>query len=415
VNAKTEKAAKAPAGRTFEERIGKKNWTVTECELDVMEDVKLWDQNPRIQTFLPHVAAHSEEELEAALERTPGYAALKKSIQQLGQMEPIYVWRADPSKKYQVLEGATRVTIKRDLHRASIGEVNEGDFATIKAKVLPPEFDAADRTVLLAAIHVRGTGVRQWSRYDQARFIHEAVVGRPSKPPVMNQKQLAEFMGKSEPWVTRLKNSFDFSLKFEEHVDDEEHGARMAKDNFSVLEEISKAKTIGAMLRDHDNRKHDDLRADVFDMVRNNVFKEYRNARFLGDLYEDKEKWEQLKTGEEHIADRLTAELRVSSSGPKAKVAALPQQIKRAIDTESVEFDEEDLALLREAASFVAGQVHQGVRQFRLNLREMTDMLAEASLADVRSLAGDELDAFNESLAYFQNLLAAHAKKAAAA
>lgn len=415
MTANDDDSAKAPKGRTFEEKIGKKNWTVIECELDVIEDVRLWDQNPRIQTFLPHVAVHSEEELEAALERTPGYAALKKSIQQLGQMEPIYVWRADPSKKYQVLEGATRVTVKRELHRASIGEVNEGEFATVKAKVLPPEFGALDRTVLLAGIHVRGTGVRQWSRYDQARFIHEAVVGRPNKPAVMNQKQLAEFMGKSEPWVTRLKNSFDFSLKFEEHVDDEEHGARMAKDNFSVLEEISKAKTIGAMLRDYDNPKHDALRADVFDMVRNNVFKEYRNARFLGDLYEDKEKWELLKTGEEHIADRLTAELRVNSTGPKARVAALPQQIKRAIDTESVEFDEEDLALLREAASFVAGQVHQGVRQFRLNLREMTEMLAEASLADVRSLADDELEAFNESLSYFQNLVNAHAKKAAAA
>lgn len=409
-----ENPAKPAKIRTFEERIGKKSWIVTECELDVEEDVKLWDQNPRIQTFLPHVVAASEEEIEAAIERTPGYAALNKSIQQLGQMESIYVWRADPSKKYQVLEGATRVTILRGLHRASIGEVNEGEFGKVKAKVLPPEFDAVDRTVLLAGIHVRGTGVRQWSRYDQARFIHEAVVGRPNKPPVMNQKQLAEFMGKSEPWVTRLKNSFDFSMKFEEHVDDEDHGARMAKDNFSVLEEISKAKTIGAMLRDYDNPRHHDLRADVFDMVRNNVFKEYRNARFLGDLFEDKEKWELLKTGEEHIADRLTAELRVNSTGPKAKVAALPQQIKRAIDSDSIEFDEDDLAALREAASHIAGQVHQGVRQFRLHLREMTDMLAEASLADIRSLTEDELDGFNESLGYFHDLIATHAKKAAA-
>lgn len=402
-------------GRTFEERIGNKSWTVTECELNVVDDVKLWDQNPRIQTFLPNVIASSEDEIEAALERTPGFAGLKKSIQQLGQMEAIYVWRADPAKKYQVLEGATRVTILRDLHRSSVGERNEGEFLKVRAKVLPPEFDAVDRTVLLAAIHVRGTGVRQWSRYDQARFIHEAVVGRPNKSAVMNQKQLAEFMGKTEAWVSRLKNSFDFSLKYEEHIDDDENGPRMAKDNFSVLEEISKAKTIGAMLRDYSNPKHDELRADVFDMVRNNVFKEYRNARFLGDLYEDKEKWELLKTGEEHIADRLTAELRVNSTGPKARVANLPQQIKRAIDSESVEFDEEDLALLREAASYVAGQVHQGVRQFRLNLREMTDMLAEASLADIRSLTGDELAAFNESLGYFQDLLDNHARKAAAA
>lgn len=406
--------ATLPSSRTVEERIGKKSVPVTECVLDVVEDVKLWDQNPRIQTFIPHAVAASEEELEAALERTPGYAGLKKSIEQLGQMEAIYVWRADPAKKYQVLEGATRVTILRELHRASVGELNEGEFAKVKAKVLPPEFDAMDRTVLLAGIHVRGTGVRQWSRYDQARFIHEAIVGRPNKPAVMNQKQLAEFMGKTESWVSRLKNSFDFSLKFEEHIDDDEAGPRLAKEKFSVLEEISKAKTIGALLRDP-NPKYDGLRADVFDMVRSDVFKEYRNARFLGELYEDKEKWELLKTGEEHIADRLTAELRANSTGPKAKLASLPQQIKRAIDSESVEFDEDDLAFLREAESFIAGQVHQGVRQFRLNLREMTEMLAEASLADVRSLTDDELEAFNESLGYFQGLVASHSQKVAAA
>src|SRR5687767_14102927 len=130
-------ATRSAKSRTLEERIGNKSWTVTECELDVLEDVKLWDQNPRIQTFLTHVVAASEDEIEAALERTPGFAALKKSIQQLGQMEAIYVWRADPSKKYQVLEGATRVTILRDLHRASIGELNEGEFAMVKAKILP--------------------------------------------------------------------------------------------------------------------------------------------------------------------------------------------------------------------------------------------------------------------------------------
>jgi hypothetical protein len=295
-----------------------------------------------------------------------------------------------------------------------VGELNEGEWARVKAKVLPPDFNAMDRTVLLAGIHVRGTGVRQWSRYDQARFIHEAIVGRPNKAAVMNQKQLAEFMGKTESWVSRLKNSFDFSLKFEEHIDDDEVGPRMAKEKFSVLEEISKAKTIGALLRDP-NPKYDSLRADVFDMVRSDVFKEYRNARFLGELYEDKEKWELLKTGEDNIADRLTAELRANSTGPKAKVASLPQQIKRAIDSDSVEFDEDDLAFLREAASYIAGQVHQGVRQFRLNLREMTEMLAEASLADVRSLTDDELHSFNESLGYFQSLVATHSQKVAAA
>ena len=398
--------------RTIVERIGNTDWTIEECSLDVIDDVKLWDQNPRIQTFLPNIAASSEEELEAALERTPGYASLKKSVQQLGQLEAVYVWRADENKKYQVLEGATRVTILRELHRATIGEANEGEFAKVKAKVLPPEFDAKDRTILLAGIHVRGNLVRQWSRYDQARFIHEAVVGRPTRPAVMNQKQLAEFMGKSNSWVNRLKDSFDFSLKFEEHIDDDD-GAKAARDNFSILEEISKAKTIGPMLRDYKDSRQDEIRADVFDMVRNEVFKEYRNARFLGDLYDDKEKWEQLKTGERHIADQLTAELRANTTGPKGKISSLPQQVRRAIESESVEFDEEDLALLRDAAGQIASQVHHGVRQFRINLRSITEMLSEASMADARSLSEDEMDGFNTSLTYFQNLVEAHGKKAA--
>ena len=395
----------------YEEKIGKKQFAIVERDLDVEEDVCLWSENPRIRTFLPTTAGASEEELEAALERTPGYGALKNSIKKIGQLEPIYVWRPDDSKKYQVIEGATRVTILRELHRDSIGQSSEGEHLRVRAKVLPNSFTLSDKAVLLATIHVRGTGVRQWSRYDQARFIHETVVGRPGKPALYNQKQLAELMGKSEPWVARLKNAFDFSQKFEEHIDDDERGPRMARDKFSVLEEISKAKTIGAMLRDYDDSKHDELRSDVFDMVQNDVFKEYRNARFLGDLHEDPEKWAQLKTGEQHIADKLTIELRVNSTGPKGKISDLPAQVQRAIENDTVEFDEEDVRKLRQAVSQINSQLHSGVRQFRINLREIADMLADASMADVKSLADEELARFRESLGYFEGLISAHRER----
>jgi hypothetical protein len=158
-------------------------------------------------------AVESEEQLENFLKSTPGYPALEKSIADIGQMEPIYIWRKNQGTKGLVIEGATRVTIHRELERKNKGRPTEGNFRRVIAKVLPPEFGEEERAILLAQIHVRKTGVRGWGRYVDARFVYETVEGKNSGKPLMTVSQLADYMGKSISWVSRLKNAYEFAVQ----------------------------------------------------------------------------------------------------------------------------------------------------------------------------------------------------------
>jgi hypothetical protein len=403
--------------RVWIEKIGNTDWELHEAMLDVHEEVSLWPDNPRLQTWLPMAGVSSEEELEAALQRTNGYDTLRKSIDDLGQMEPIYVWRPNAAAKFLVLEGATRVGILRQLDlKYPTGHIKEGNFRRVRAKVLPPSFGERERAILLARIHVRGSGVRAWGRFIEAKFIYETVVGKSGQQPLMNQAQMARYMEKSLAWVNRLKSAYEFSLQFMEHIDEERIGDKTLEqftaENFSVLEEISKAKTIGSQLREYNNPAHDGLREEVFDMVRDEAFKEYRDARFLKEFHDDPDKWEQLKSGEKHIASRLAMEVKTNASSPKAKISSIPQMVRRSIDRGETEYDEEDIEALQKAIDHIGDQVHEGIRPFRVALKKMTRALNETSLADVRELDGVELAEFNAALDYFNDLVARHGARA---
>ncbi|MEM1040588.1 MAG: hypothetical protein AAGI12_14085 [Pseudomonadota bacterium] len=396
--------------KSFHEAIGDKEWLLTERTLDVYDEVALWSDNPRLQTHLVATGATTESELEAALQNTKGFDPLLKSIDELGQMTPIYVQETDTGK-FLVLEGATRVTILRQLDRKYQTGTKQGVYRRVKAKILPANFSETDRAVLLASIHVRGSGVRDWERYIQAKFVYETISSTPGKPALMNGAQLARYMGKSEAWVNRLKHAFEFALKFMDHVDNED-AATLASKNFSTLEEISRAKLIGSQLRDYENSKHDTLRDEVFTMVENEVFKEYRDARFMKEFYDDLDKWDQLKSGEKHIANKLASEVKSNSSGPKAKIASLPQMVKRSIDRGEAEFDEEDISALQQVLADISNEIHEGIRPFRIELKRITTALSEASMADVKEIELDEIASFNEALEHFQYLVNKHGKKA---
>ncbi|MXQ07880.1 hypothetical protein GQ651_08480 [Alphaproteobacteria bacterium GH1-50] len=409
--------ASRPPVRVHHEKYGASEWALEEVQLDVHDEVRLWGLNPRLQSYLPVTGINSETELEAALEMTKGYDALRKSIDDLGQMEPIYVWRPNETSKFLVLEGATRVCVLRTLDKKYTSGIKEGTFRRVKAKVLPPNFGELEQAILLARIHVRGSGVRAWDRYIQAKFIHEKVVGVNGQPPVMNQAQMAQYMEKSLAWVNRLKSAYEFALQFKEHVDVERLGSepidRFTARNFSVLEEISKARIIGSKLREYDNPAYDDLREDVFGMVQNGVFKEYRDARFLKEFYDDPEAWEQLKSGEEHVANRLAREVESKGSSPKAKIAGLTQTLKRAIDRGDSEFDEEDIAELGRAIDLIEEKVHDGVSTYRVSIKKATQMLNRVSRADVRDLPQDELDEFTDAYEYFIGMVKTHGGRGA--
>src|SRR5207253_636788 len=111
----------------------------------------------------------------------------------------------------------------------------------------PPNFGDIERAVLLARIHVRGTGVRAWGRYIEAKFIHETVTDANGRAALMSVTEMARHMAKSISWVQRLRDAYEFGQKFVEHVDNDE-AEQLAARYFSVLEEISKATTIGSQL-----------------------------------------------------------------------------------------------------------------------------------------------------------------------
>ncbi|MEM8575815.1 MAG: hypothetical protein AAF830_13805 [Pseudomonadota bacterium] len=406
-----------PPARIHHEKYGTVEWALEEVLLDVQDDVRLWDLNPRLQSYLPVSGISSEAELEAALEQTKGYDALRKSIDDLGQMEPIYVWRPSESSKFLVLEGATRVCVLRSLDRKYTSGIKEGTFRRVKAKILPPHFGELEQAILLARIHVRGSGVRAWDRYIQAKFIHEKVVGLNGQPPVMNQAQMAQYMEKSLAWVNRLKSAYEFALQFKEHVDsDDVKGEpidRFTARNFSVLEEVSKARIIGSKLREYDNTAHDDLRDDVFGMVENGVFKEYRDARFLKEFHDDPDAWDQLKSGEEHVANRLAREVESKGSSPKAKISGLTQTLKRAIERGDAEFDDEDVAELERAVDLVEDKVHEGVPAYGVAIKKAARMLNGVSRANVHDIPEDVLAEFVDAYDYFIGMVKTHGRSRA--
>lgn len=399
--------------RVYLEKVGNTEWTFKERLLDVHDDVTLWAGNPRLRAAkLAPGGACSEMELEAALEATNGYAGLKKSIDELGQMDPIYVFKPNENAaKYLVLEGATRVSILRQLDRKYTSGLKEGTYRRVRAKVLPPEFGERERAILLARIHVRGSNVRSWGRFVEAEFVYDTCVGKDGNPPLMNVAQLAQNLEKSTSFVQRMRDAAEFAHKFVEHVDSDE-GVRLAAENFSVLEELSKARIIGPQLRDYNNPLHDSLRAEVFDMVENEVFKEYRDARFLKDFHDDPDKWEQLKSGERHIASTLVNDVKSNFSSPRAKIAAVPLMVKRSIERGTADFDEEDIEALHKAVDLISDQVHQGVRPFRVAMKKFTKAMTEASMADAKDLSAQDWQEFKEAREYFDGLVEKHWKPA---
>lgn len=85
-----------PKAKFFREKIGDKEYELQEEKLDVLDELRLWDGNPRLLPYLAEASGiQSEEDLENHLKRTNGYGPLAKSIADIGQMEPVYAWKRE--------------------------------------------------------------------------------------------------------------------------------------------------------------------------------------------------------------------------------------------------------------------------------------------------------------------------------
>jgi hypothetical protein len=394
-----------PKTKVFREKIGEQEYELEEMKLDAFDEITLWPKNPRLNPFVAAAGNfQSEEELENLLRRTKGYDTLARSIDEIGQMEPVYAWKREDQKRFLVLEGATRVTIIRDIARRKAGTATEAQSRIVRAKVLPADFGEAERVILLARIHVRGTGVRSWGRYVEAQFVHEAVVGKDGQKPQMSPAELARHMGKSLSWVSRLKDAYVFAQKFVEYVDSPE-ADKLAMDQFSTLEEIAKSQGFGPKVRDYGNSEYDTLRGEVFDMVKNEVFKEYRDARFMKQYYDDPEKWATLKLGEPGAANQLANDLKAGGSNLQARIEALPGQLERALERSGDAVTEDHLESLRKAIQVVESYRNPGVEKFRLVMAEFTKALEDASLAEVKAVQREDMDRMLVALEDFQSRL----------
>ena len=183
---------------------------------------------------------------------------------------------------------------------------------------------------------------------------------------------------------------------------------RLAVDNFSVLEEIAKSAGVGPKVRDYENGEHDTLRAEVFDMVKNGVFTEYRDARFMKQYHDDPEKWEALTHGEAGIAHKLANDIKAGATSIKGKIEALPGQIERALDRDTEALDDTDVDILRKAVGVAESFLNPGIDRFRLELNAFTRALESASLGEIKAVQREELDNFEEALEDFRMRLQKH-------
>ena len=384
----------APSALKFRERIGSQEYHLPEARLDIHDQVRLWTDNPRLLPYRAPGQLEDEEELEDLLKDTGGYSTLRSSIRDLGQMEPIYVWRRNARQpKYLVIEGATRLTVLRELWTRSEGQADRDKYRYVTAKVLPEEFTDKERAILLAQIHVRGTGVRNWSRYVQAKFIFERVEG---DPPLLTLTEMASHMGKSTSWASRLRDAYRFAKQFVEWVDTPD-GDKLATQQFSTLEEISKSTGFGPRVRATDEQG-EKLRGEVFDMVKHDVFKEYRDARYMAKYFEDPEKWSRLRSNEKHAAHELYNEIRAGQTGVKSRVRALYGQLERALHQKAATFDQEDVNSLQDCADLLAGHVAGGIGPFRIRLNQFITALFDAPLGEVVSITPGEYERLEKGL-----------------
>lgn len=401
-----------PRPKRYPEKIGDREYMLDEKRLDAFDDVTLWHENPRLQQYVTGESMNSEEELEAFLSQTRGYDTLKNSVGQVGQLEPIYIWKREGMDKYLVLEGATRVAILRELARSKKGQPDEDRFKYVVAKVLPEEFSAAERVVLLARIHVRGSGVRQWGRYIEAKFVHESVTSCNGQAPVMSVADLARHMGKSVSWVSRLKDAYEFGVMYVNHFDDNDAMKEAIKE-FSTLEEISKSTGFGPRVKQVGTPENDLLRTEVFDMVRAGVFQEYRDARFMKAFHDDPEKWARLKTHEKNIAHQLAAEIKAGTTNIHAKISNLKSQIDRALGQDPESIGEDDLSQLEDCARYLESRLTD-VPPFRRRVRGLIDAIYNASLEDLKHLRSEDLDELTTGIDDMRHRMERFTKKAAA-
>jgi hypothetical protein len=261
------------------------------------EEIRLWDQNPRIKHLLAGLDGFPrQEDLQALIEESQPnkFKDLRKDIEKFGQQEAVYLKgdaSSGPIDVATVIEGNTRVAILSQLHDR---DSTNPRFQRVKAYLLPHDISEEKLAILMANFHVKGTMRNQWDRYQIGSFLHDQIEQRG----LFNQTELAEHIGKSPSWVSRHLIVYKFALDYKDEIENADgmtsgEAEKEVNHYFSILEEAWKVKAF----RDECDRDLD-AKKTLFRWVHDGKFKDHRNIRAIYDIYMDPRKREQVENGE---------------------------------------------------------------------------------------------------------------------
>jgi len=120
------------------------------------------------------------------------------------------------------------------------------------------------------------------------------------------------------------------------------------------------------------------------------VFKEYRDARYMREFYEDAAKWALLKTHEKEVANRLANEIKAGNSTAKDRINRLHDQISRSMNQDDQSVGAAELEELQRCVDLMESKLAGDVGIFRMKARSFAQALTAASLADLLTLTQDD-------------------------
>jgi hypothetical protein len=261
------------------------------------EEIRLWHENPRIKHLVAQLNSYpTQEDLLACITRVQqtAYRNLYRDIEKIGQLEPVFLQAADRQsdqiESAVVFEGNTRTAILKDLHeRFPI----DPRYARVKAYLLPLDFPDDQLAILMANYHVKGTLRNQWDRYQIGAFLYEQIEQKHR----FNQAELAEYISKSQSWVSRHLTVYKFALEYKDEIEST-HGLSPGEvetdvtQKFSLLEEAWKVKAF----RDEMDRDVD-AKETLFRWVYDGKFKDHRAIRGIYEIFTDPKRRTEVEDG----------------------------------------------------------------------------------------------------------------------
>lgn len=273
------------------------------------DEIRLWQGNPRIQHLLAGLAqAPADEDLRALVEEVQpsAFAKLKNDIFKFEQQEPVFVRPAHPGdgpiENVTVLEGNSRTAILKDLHER---HPNNEKFARVKVYMLPFDFPETSLVILMSNYHIKGTLRNQWDRYQIGGYVYEQVKVKR----LFSQAEMAEIIARSQSWVSRLLQVFEFAMEFRDDLEADKGVAeklaeKETNEKFSLLEEAWKVKTFREQME-----SDADAKRTLFQWIHDDKFADHRSIRAIAEIYRDEIQRKLVDGGGQGAGDRAATKV----------------------------------------------------------------------------------------------------------